>query len=138
MGLTISTSLMRRSTTKIRKAMKITVRQLKQIIKEEIQRLNEDTCPCGIERADCDYHKQESDTNQPNVSHARKPLAASPGDQWPDLVKKTWLDVTGGEAPNEINPDHHDEIVDDVCEIMDCDKDDVYEVLDAWSNELIG
>ena len=37
--------------------MKIKINQLKQIIREEIQRLSEDTCPCGIERADCDYHK---------------------------------------------------------------------------------
>lgn len=39
--------------------MKITFKQLKQIIREEVQRLNENTCPCGIEAADCDYHKSQ-------------------------------------------------------------------------------
>lgn len=39
--------------------MKITLKQLRTMIDEAIRRLDEDTCPCGIERSDCEYHKPQ-------------------------------------------------------------------------------
>jgi hypothetical protein len=68
--------------------MKITVKQLKQLIKEEVQRLNEDTCPCGIERADCTYHQpkpsaelplDEIDTKYPGAKVAWKKICDDRG-----------------------------------------------------------